>query len=157
MKSLAALALPLLLVLCTATADAAGMGYGPRIGYTHDAGLDQVHVGGQALIGDFGTNLVVIPSLEVGFGSDMTLLALNGDVVYDFTELATATWGFYAGLGLAFNRWNYDTGNHNDVGMNAVVGTTWSLPSGRNEAFGELRIGIEDSPDFKLTFGVNVF
>ncbi len=146
-----------ILLLVADTAAAAGVGYGPRLGYTHDSGLDQAHVGGQAVIGDFGMNVVVIPSVEVGFGSESTLLAINGDVVYDFTEFATNRWGFYAGLGLAFNRWDLPHATSTDIGMNAVIGTTWTLPNLRNEFFGELRLGLEDSPDFKLTVGVNVF
>jgi hypothetical protein len=157
MKTLATITALTALALAAAPAGAATTSFGPRIGYTHDNGLNQIHFGGQAWIADLFTNtIVILPSLELGLGDGATILAINGDVVYEFTEFAQNDWGFYAGAGLALNR--YDVGDYGDTefGLNFLGGATRKL-AGNKAAFGELRLGIEDSPDIKLTFGLIFF
>lgn len=143
---------------CLATpASAAYVGFGPRVGYTHDDSVDQIHFGGQAWIAELLTSpLVVLPSLELGLGGDATILSFNGDVVYEFTEFEQDLWGFYAGAGLAFNRYDIDEFDDSSFGLNILGGATRKLDGGK-VAFGEFRLGIEDSPDFKLTLGLNFF
>jgi hypothetical protein len=157
MKFLATISTLALVTLAVVPAEASYLGFGPRLGYTHDDSVDQVHFGGQVWIGDLFTSpIVVLPSLELGLGGDATILAINGDVVYEFTEFEQDLWGFYAGAGLAFNRYDIDEFDDTSVGLNILGGATHKL-SGGKVAFGEFRLGIEDSPDFKLTFGLNVF
>jgi hypothetical protein len=157
MKTLATIITLALLPLAVVPVAAATTGFGPRLGYTHDSGLDQIHFGGQAWIADlFANTIVILPSLELGVGDGATLLALNGDVVYEFTEFAKDPWGFYAGAGLALNRFDADGVGNTDFGLNLLGGATRKL-GGNKVAFGEFRLGLEDSPDFKLTFGLNFF
>jgi hypothetical protein len=147
----------LALAPAAARARTATTGFGPRVGYTRDVSLDQIHFGGQAWIADlFGNTIVILPSVEFGLGAGATLLAINGDVVYEFTEFAQNDWSFYAGAGLALNRYDSEASGGTEFGLNALGGATRKLP-GNKVAFGELRLGIEDSPDVKLTFGLTFF
>jgi hypothetical protein len=157
MKTLTTLAALAVLALAVVPAGAATTSFGPRVGYTHDSGLDQFHFGGQAWIADvFANTIVILPSVELGVGDGATLLAINGDFVYEFTEFAQNDWGFYAGAGLALNRWDIGDYSNTDFGLNVLGGVTRKL-AGSKTAFGEFRFGLEDSPDFKLTFGLNFF
>jgi hypothetical protein len=157
MKMFATIAAAMSLILVASTAGAATVGFGPRVGYTHDSNLDQMHFGGQAWIADLFTNtIVILPSLELGVGDGATLLAINGDAVYEFTEFAQQSWGFYAGAGLALNRYDIGDYDNTDFGLNLLGGATYRLV-GNRVAFGEFRLGLEDSPDFKLTLGLNFF
>jgi hypothetical protein len=129
----------------------------PRIGYTSDENFDQIHIGGHVELAQPVLGLSFRPGIEVGFGDDVTFIAINGDMVYTFPELATADWSFYAGGGLALNIIKADGGGDNeDLGLNAVGGIVKSLESG-NDLFFELRLGVEDSPDVKLTLGLTLF
>jgi hypothetical protein len=141
--------LPLLAVTPGLAAD---FGFGPRVGYTSSGNLDQLHFGGHAEFRHVGNNLHLIPSLEVGSG-DGTLIAVNGDLVYEFTELATATWSMYGGGGPVLTRYDGDGGDQTDFALNLVLGTNYTLGSDR-DLFGEIRLGIEDAPDLKLTVGL---
>jgi hypothetical protein len=148
----------LAVILGATAATGAVVNYGPRLGYTHDDAFDQVHLGGQAWIRDLiDPNVVLLPSVELGFGDDATVFALNGDVVYEFTELAQDPWSFYAGGGLGFIRWDSGDFDDTDIGLNLVGGATYDLAGGTRELFGELRLGVEDTPDLKLTFGLNFY
>jgi hypothetical protein len=51
-----------------------------------------------------------------------------------------------------------DAGPDSDtkLGLSVLAGTTRPLANG-NELLGEIRFGLLDSPDFKLTFGYTFF
>ena len=133
-KAIIALAI---MTLAAATAVAGGVAFGPRVGYTSSGSLDQVHLGGHAEVGRLGTNLVIVPSLEVD----------------DFTELAVGPWGLYAGGGPVVTRYDGNGADSTDFALSAVVGGTYDIRSDRH-LFGEIRLGIEDAPDLKLTLGL---
>lgn len=143
----------LALTACTATAG--DLAFGPRAGYTHDDYVDQFHFGGHVQLPDLTANVRIVPSIELGVG-DGTLLAVNGDVVYEFTELATSQWSFYAGGGPTLSRFEKDGYDSTDFALNLVLGTTFDLAPAR-EFFGEFRIGLEDAPDMKFTVGLTFF
>lgn len=134
------------------TSSAADLGFGPRVGYTNFGSLDQIHLGGHVELVRFTPNLQLIPSLEVGSG-DGTLIALNGDVVYEFTELASGPWSFYGGGGPVLTRYDHGRFESTDFALNLVAGVTRSVRADRHW-FGELRLGLEDAPDLKLTIGL---
>ena len=130
---------------------------GVRAGYTSWEGLNQFHFGGHAKLGDLFPNVALTPNLELGFGDGATVVAVNGDLVYRFTELANAPWGPYAGGCLSFIFVDVSgAGSDTDLGLSGVVGTTYTL-SGGNEVFAEVRFGIMDSPGFKFTVGYTFF
>jgi len=143
------------MVLLAGTAAAGDLAFGPRIGYTHDSSLDQFHFGGHVVVPHLTTNLHLIPSLEIGVG-DGTLTALNGDIVYEFTELASGRWSFYGGGGPVLTYYTNEGRDSTDFALSLVAGATYDLDTGR-ELLGELRIGLEDAPTLKLTVGLTFF
>jgi len=138
-------------------ADAVTPPLGARVGYTSWEGLHQFHFGGHAKLGDLFPNVALTPNFEIGLGDNATVVAVNGDLVYRFTELANAPWGPYAGGCLSFIFVDFsDVGSDTDLGLSGVVGTTYALGSG-NEVLAEFRFGIMDSPGFKFTVGYTFF
>jgi len=140
------------LVLSATSVLAGDLAFGPRLGYTDSGNLSQIHFGGHAEFRNLTTNLHIIPSVELGTG-DGTLLAINGDLVYEFTELASDPWGFYGGGGPVLSYFEKDGFDSTDFALNLVAGVTRTLNSNRH-LFGELRVGLEDAPDLKLTVGM---
>jgi hypothetical protein len=149
----------LLTLLCAlpAPASAGELAFGPRVGYTHDGDrdLDQLHLGGHVVLQNLTTNLHLVTSLEVGTG-DGTLVALNGDLVYEFTEMASGGWGYYAGGGPMLSRYKRNRHKSDDFALNLVVGATHQIRQDRT-LFGEVRLGLEDAPALKLTLGLTFF
>jgi hypothetical protein len=151
------------LTLAASTAGAA-TGWGLRGGVTFDP--DQVHVGAHVNAGELFHNGYFLPNVEVGFGDHMTLIALNPELVYRFDHRTQSRWGFYVGCGLGVNitNWNghddfpYDRHDHTntDLGLNLLGGMLRRLSSG-NEFFLELKLGVADSPDAKVTVGLTFF
>lgn len=135
-----------------AQARADDVDFGPRLGYTHDSNLDQIHFGGQVAFRNLSSNLHVVPSLELGLG-DGSLLALNGDVIWEFTELASGGWSYYAGGGPLLSRYKKDRHKSTDFALSLVAGFTRELQPDR-AWFGEIRLGLEDAPVLKLTVGL---
>lgn len=129
---------------------------GLRAGYTSWNSIHQFHFGGHAKLGDLFPNVALIPNLEVGMGDNVTVITANGDLVYRVTELTEAPWGPYVGGSLSLNIVDTDAGSDSDLGLSAVGGTTYLLDNG-NEVFGELRVGIMDSPGLKITVGYTFF
>jgi hypothetical protein len=157
MKTIAVLMVALSLVATSAVAgDVAG---GIRGGITFDP--DQVHVGGHLYAGEMFPHAYFVPNIEIGFGENLTLVALNPELLYRFERVRGADWGFYAGGGLGVNFYNWDSGSVGDdsdteLGLNLVGGATRGL-SGGNELFFEVKFGVADSPDGKLTVGLTFF
>ena len=141
-------------ILLAGSSAGAGVGFGPRLGYTHDNGLDQFHFGAQ-LVHSLSRNVQLVPSMELGVG-DGTLFAFNGDLVYEFTELATGPWSFYGGGGPVITNYSNHGASSPDVALGLVAGTTRQWRETR-KLFGEFRFGIEDAPTLKITVGVNFF
>ncbi len=150
-------ALLILLVLLTATTTLAGTPLGPRVGYTSWDGISQMHFGVHAKLGELFPNVEMIPNLEMGFGDNFTIITLNGDLAYQFTELTTEPWGLYAGGSLSLNYLDNDIMDGDlDLGFSALLGVTRKLGN-QNEILLEARLGILDSPDFKITLGYTFF
>ena len=147
----------LLLVLTATPALSLDLPVGPRIGYTHWDGINQLHFGGHVKLGELFPNVELTPGLEMGFSNGYTVIIINGDLAYQFTELTSAPWGFYGGGSLSLNYLDHDLLEGNmDLGLSALVGATRQLGNG-NEVLGEVRMGILDSPEFKITFGYTFF
>jgi hypothetical protein len=105
-----------------------------------------MHIETTPIVGE----LVFRPSLEVGFGDDLTLVTVNPEFVYRFPRLSNP-WRVYAGLGPALNiyRWNANVGGGTSTngGFTFVGGlehdSGWIV---------EFRAGLANSPS--LRFGV---
>lgn len=138
----------------------AGAAWGLRGGVTFEP--DQVHVGAHMEAGELFTNGIFLPNIEVGFSDNMTLFAFNPELVYRFTTRSRSHWGFYIGAGLGVNVVNRDAegpwqdDSDTDLGMNILGGMSRNLSSG-NEFFLELKLGVADSPDAKITAGLTFF
>lgn len=149
-------------LLAAALPAAAQPVFGARAGFTADP--DQIHFGLHCKVLEMSPGFFFLPNIEVGLGDDATLYALNGELVYSFAEPEWRRWRPYAGGGLGINIIEYDVDDappgfddsRTDVGLNALVGVSKILNIG-HEFFAELKLGIEDSPDFKLTLGLSFF
>jgi len=127
---------------------------GLRAGF--GSGPDQFHIGAHAFTGEIFSGVDLTPNVEIGFGSNTTTIAFNGDFTYSFTELTTPPWGFYAGgeLGLIFS--DYTFGSNTNLGLSAVGGLTKAFDNGHTGLV-ELKLGLLDSPDLKITAGYTFF
>jgi hypothetical protein len=152
---------PLLLLLLAASTAAAELPpLGVRGGITDWDGLNQFHFGLDARLGEILPNVELTPNLEIGLGDDATIISVNGDVTYQFTELVSSPWGLYGGGALALHILDFDnvpgSGSDTDLGLNLVAGGTKVFANG-HLGFAEIRIGVLDSPDLKLTVGYSLF
>ncbi|MHB8080314.1 MAG: hypothetical protein ACYDIE_13785 [Candidatus Krumholzibacteriia bacterium] len=154
------IALSCLILGLAATAAVAGtVSPGIRGGITFDP--DQVHLGAHLYAGEMFPHGYFVPNVEIGFGDNVTVVALNPELLYRFERARGADWGFYAGGGLGVNFYSWDSGrigddSNTELGLNVVGGATRGLSSG-NELFLEVKFGLADSPDGKLTVGLTFF
>ncbi len=135
----------------------ANSAFGPRIGYTNWGDIDQIHFGAHLKLGEVLPNVHFTPNVEAGFGGAATLIALNGDLAYSFTELVTHPWNVYGGGSLSLFFTNPDFGDSDtSIGLSGLLGLERTLAN-EHQAMVEVRVGIMDAPDFKLTFGYTLF
>lgn len=133
------------------------LGIGGRAGATLDP--DQGHLGIQADLGELAERLRLQPNIELGLGSDQTIVALNPEVVYLFSK--RDKWTPYAGGGLGLNIVHFDKaspgGNKTDleVGLN-LLGGLETIVTTRTRLFFEGKVGIGDSPELKVTCGFTI-
>jgi hypothetical protein len=138
--------------------------YGPRAGFSIDP--DQFTIGAFADWGELGSRTHLVTSADLGFGDHIVSFILNGDVYYRFQT--SQDFYPYAGGGIAFAYYNLDietppgyTGPSIDdtateVGLNIVGGITKDR-GGYKSGTLELRLGISDVPDFKITAQLGFF
>jgi len=118
---------------------------GIRAGISVDP--DQFYVGGHVETGALVDRLHFRPNVEVGFGDNVTVLALNFEFVYRFQS--RRPWHIYAGAGPAVNLLNFDGGGDNtEAGFNILFGAEH-----RQGLFFELKVGASHSPDLKFGVG----
>ncbi len=136
-------------VIWTTTAHA--QAWGLRGGFSVDP--DQLYFGVHTESGPIYDVLRFRPNLEVGFGDNRTVVALNGEFVYPFA-LQNGT-RLYVGGGPAINivsrdRPNQPNRDDTDVqaGLNFLIGVNIS-----ENYFAELKVGAIDSPAVKIGFG----
>ena len=145
-------------LLLAATPAFARSDWGLRGGLTIDP--DQVHVGTHLNGGEVFDDGYFLPNVEIGFGDHGTLIALNPELVYRFDRRTRSRWGFYIGGGLGINIYDRDDGlrdNHDDtdteLGLNILGGMSRARRGG-GDVFLELKLGVADSPEAKLTVGL---
>lgn len=132
-------------------------GAGPRVGFS--TGPDQLVFGGQLIIGEIAPSLTFDPSLEFGFGDDVSTIAVNFDLHYHFV-VSGSNWRPYAGGGVAVVFYDFDTNRfgvddtQTEVGGSLVLGAGVPTQSG-NRFFGEMKLGLGDVPDLKMLVGWN--
>ncbi|MBK9305020.1 MAG: hypothetical protein IPM94_14410 [bacterium] len=145
-------------LLLAATPALALSDWGLRGGLTIDP--DQVHVGAHLNGGEVFDDGFFLPNVEVGFGDHGTLIALNPELVYLFDRRTRSRWGFYVGGGLGINIYDGDGGprgyrddTDTELGLN-ILGGMARARRGGGDIFLELKLGMADSPEAKLTVGL---
>ena len=106
---------------------------------------DQGFIGGHIETSPLIDRVRFRPGVDIGFGDDLTLVGINLEFTYAFTE--NRPWNLYAGGGPAINWYNFDDNSEAEAGFNFLVGA-----KSRDGLFFEMKIGAMDSPD--LRFGV---
>jgi hypothetical protein len=139
-----------------ALAQGASTGAGPRVGFSIDP--DQFLVGGQLVVGPVAPNITFDPSLELGFGDNVDIVALNFDMHYHFTT--RSTWRPYLGAGATINWVNYNNdfgnGSSDTLAGGGIMFGAGVPTSGGSRFFGELKAGLSnDVPDLKFVVGWN--
>lgn len=126
-------------------------GAGPRVGISIDP--DQVHFGGHLDLGDFATRLMVFPSVEIGVGDNLTVVAPMFDIAYRFRE-DWGSWNPYLGGGVGPVFVSSDRGGSNsELGLSVQGGIQKRLTSQSGFMFLEFKIGLADYNEFKFTLG----
>jgi hypothetical protein len=137
--------------------------YGGRIGFSADP--DQFTIGAYAGLGELAPHLTMRPSVDMGFGDNLFSVILNADVQYSFV-IGSAV-APYAGGGLGIGYYKFDTPDNlpagvdfddstTEIGLNLYGGAEMDL-GGYKSGYAELRIGIDDLPDLKLTLGLGFY
>ncbi|MBW7997789.1 MAG: hypothetical protein FVQ81_14700 [Candidatus Glassbacteria bacterium] len=154
------LLLPIVAMICLLAAQPAGardyvLGWGGRAGVTLDP--EQIHVGFHLDLGDIAERVRLQPNIEIGFGDNATLVAINPEVFYLFKP--RERWTPYAGGGLGINIVNWDAKagkadkTETEVGLNLLGGIETKIGD-TTKFFGEVKFGVGDSPDVKFTVGL---
>jgi len=137
------------MILCLMASTATAANFGVRGGLSVDP--DQFHVGGHVDVGTIFEPIRFVPNLEIGFGDNITLFAINGDFLWDIPESA-----FYIGGEIGVNIFNYDSdfgdSSNSEVGLSVLGGWNFNGPW-----LLEAKLGLVDSPDFKATVGYTFF
>jgi hypothetical protein len=153
--------LALIFVTSQAFGQELGVGsYGLRAGI--NANPDQLNVGAHLDVGRLAERVRLRPSFEVGLGNGVVLGAANFDAHYLFSG---GTLRPYAGGGLGLNVIEVTNGIGQGGGLdlapvlNFVGGVEWGSAHRGSTALGryllEARVGMGDTPDLKLVFGVS--
>ena len=138
--------------------DVVTTGIGPRVGFSSSP--DQIVFGGHLVIGEVAPSITFDPSLEVGLGDNLTILAFNFDLHYHFDT--DTQWRPYAGAGATLNVVNFDESRYGNrdsdtnAGGSVMIGAGVPTQSG-NRFFSELKFGLGDwsIPDLKFVVGWN--
>ncbi|TMQ57246.1 MAG: hypothetical protein E6K76_10900 [Candidatus Eisenbacteria bacterium] len=128
---------------------------GPRVGFSIDP--DQFVVGGHLAVGPIAPSLMFVPSLDLGFGDNRTVVAGNFDLQYHFRT--DSRWHPYLGAGMGISNETVERRSGNDVtasevGGNVVFGAMAPTRS-NTQFFSELKLGLGDIPSMKLIAGWN--
>jgi hypothetical protein len=140
---------PFILALVVLPSMAEAQGPGLRAGASVDP--DQFYLGGHYESNALVNRLYFKPNAELGFGDDITTIALNFEFVYKFP--LNRPWSLYAGGGPALNIYSFDDRSGDDDsdaegGLNFLFGAETS-----RGLFFEMKIGAIDSPELKFGVG----
>jgi outer membrane protein W len=117
--------------------------FGAQGGYS--SGPDQIFGGIRVDIGTLIPTWNIVGVADLGIGEDITLLSVSGDI--QFGIFTAGTISPYVGVGVGYN-WNLG-GSSKGIGINFPIGLKFG-----GKFFVEARVGLENSPDFKLGVGL---
>ena len=139
----------------TATADdGPGAGFGARTGLGLEP--DQFLIGPQAVFGNFAGFIRFAPSLDFGFGDNVTTFTLDADVRLNLLPLPGSDANLYFDVGPSIVHFSPDAGDGDtEVGLNLTGGLV--LPMGSSNSYNvEASIGVGDVTDIRLLIGVYI-
>ncbi len=130
-------------------------GWGPRFGLGDDP--DQAIVGVHFDLGEIFDEVRFIPSAEIGFGDDHTVLALTAPAFYRWEHLTNTNIVPYAGGGLTAALVERDRSGSSDdtdfeLALKAIGGAEWNLRN-RRTFFVELQLVFGDVHDIEVIAG----
>jgi hypothetical protein len=125
--------------------------FGFRGGY--DTDFEQALLGFQTELGKVIEIARFAPSVDYGFGNDLTTFAFNGDIrIFLTPPAASAT--IYGGAGLTVFLIEPKGGDTDtDWGLTLSGGVKFGAGKGRVYNL-EGRFGIDDMPEFRILFGI---
>jgi hypothetical protein len=127
-------------------------GLGARTGFSVDP--DQFVIGGHIDLGDIAEQLQLQPTVEAGFGSDITIVTTMAEINYHFRS--PDEWDYptlYVGAALGPVFYSTDAGSDTEVGLTVQTGIRKQVADGDYSWLGEVRYGISDTPDWKFVVG----
>jgi hypothetical protein len=135
-------------------------GYGVRMGASINP--DQFTVGGYVKLGKLTQMFHLRPSVDLGFGGDVFTLIGNADAQIDFVDVRGLYKPFVGGgLGIMYydvqgDQPSFADDTDTEIGLNIYGGVERAFSSYRR-GYAEVRVGIDDLPDFKVTLGFGFF
>lgn len=127
-------------------------GFGLRTGYGTNP--DQFVFGAQAVLGKTLGFMRFAPSIDAGFGDDLSSYLFNADFrLLSFSPPGSPA-GLYAGTGASIAVYNFSNdGSDTEVGLNVIGGLTFPMGQ-KNEYNFEVRFGFGDMPELRVLFGI---
>ncbi|MFQ5511212.1 MAG: hypothetical protein ACE5EO_05125 [Candidatus Krumholzibacteriia bacterium] len=144
-----------LTIAAATTAGAQGLrpAIGARTGFSVTP--DQFTIGIQSQLGSFSLGRFA-PSVDFGFGNDVTVTAFNLDIQAGLLSFPGSSTGVYGGVGPTISILSPDRGSSDtEIGLSLVAGIKMPF-SPLNYYNIEARFGVGDIPDFKLLVGAMI-
>lgn len=159
-KSLHLLCLATLLVAFTSTSAVARQGAASKgddkfgIGIKTGLGIDpdQFVIGAGFVMARKLGIANVAPSVDFGFGSGLTAITFNADLLLQLRVEETSV-GFYGGAGPTLAFYDFNGGTDWRFGATLVAGSKIAL-SKRTDGNLELRVGVGKVPDLRLLLAI---
>jgi hypothetical protein len=143
------IALACVVALGSSSPASAQEGFGLRAGVSADP--DQFYFGGHWISEPLVEGLRFQPNLELGVGDDVTTVGFNFELAY-WIPLDRSPWDLYVGGGPALNLYSFDEDafpGDDDSELEGGVNVLFGLAHREGLAF-EFKVGLADSPDFKV-------
>jgi hypothetical protein len=125
---------------------ASAQAVGVRAGVSGDP--NQFYLGIHAETDELADHLRFRPNLEVGFGDNVTLAALNFEFAYEVQQKKRSDWNLYIGAGPALNIYRSSGTSQSEGGFNILIGLAH-----KGGLFTELKVGAINSPSVKFGVG----
>jgi hypothetical protein len=146
---LAAMAAPAMAQSTSGNVETKGIGVLAGI----SANPEHIYFGVNFMAAKVADNFWFRPSAEVGFGGSSSLVGINGEFIY-LIDIRKSPWSAYFGGGPAlvistsYNDPPASNNTNSGPGFNFIAGVRKS-----KGLFSEIKIGVIDSPEFKLGIG----
>ncbi len=156
------LAISLVATFAFAEGESKSSTIGARAGYSISP--DQIFLGAHMDLGKLLGPMRLVPNFEIGFGNDVTVMCFNGDLIYDFEG---TPWSVGGEVGFIHTSWDdyglseipgygdFDTSS-TDIGLSVLGDYRLEMSNGKILLL-EGKLGLTNSPDFKITVGYNFF